>query len=131
MTGVIWMVQLCHYPLLKKIPAKVFEAYQTKNMQLTTWVVIPAMLLELISQSALVYLALTTELATKSLHLLSAGCLISVWASTFLLQVPLHQKLSQRKSLDDINALVQSNWIRTFFWTLKSALLIVLVLYLN
>jgi hypothetical protein len=48
-----------------------------------------------------------------------------LWASTFFLQVPLHDKLSAGFSAENHAALVGGNWVRTVLWSLRG----VLVLY--
>lgn len=43
-----------------------------------------------------------------------------VWLSTFLLQVPIHGKLSGVKDDVLIERLVKTNWIRTAAWSIKA-----------
>ena len=40
MTGLIWFVQIVHYPLLGAIGDSEFPAYERRYMSLTTWVVV-------------------------------------------------------------------------------------------
>ena len=51
------------------------------------------------------------------------ACLLgAVWASTFMVQVPLHNRLSNEYS-DRVHAsLVRSNWLRTAAWTGRATL---------
>ena len=46
MTGLIWFVQIVHYPLLGAVGGSEFSAYEQRHMSLTTWVVAPTMLVE-------------------------------------------------------------------------------------
>ena len=46
MTGLIWCVQLVHYPLFRAVGEPGYAAYQDAHMRLTTLVVGPLMLLE-------------------------------------------------------------------------------------
>jgi hypothetical protein len=51
-----------------------------------------------------------------------AGVLVLiVWLSTFVLQVPIHNRLKTGKEDREIRRLVTTNWIRTAAWSLKAA----------
>ena len=39
MVGLIWFVQVVHYPLMAKVGVQGYETYQQAHMRLTTWVV--------------------------------------------------------------------------------------------
>jgi len=54
-----------------------------------------------------------------------------VWASTFLLQVPLHERLALGFDAEMHRALVNTNWIRTIAWTLRAAICLWLVWKIN
>jgi hypothetical protein len=43
-----------------------------------------------------------------------------VWLSTFVLQVPIHNRLKAGKEDREIRHLVATNWIRTAAWSLKA-----------
>ena len=47
MTGIIWFVQIVHYPLFTQIPKEGFTRYEQSHTVRTGWVVAPLMLLEL------------------------------------------------------------------------------------
>ncbi len=51
----------------------------------------------------------------------------NIWASTFFVQVPLHEKLGGGFDADVQKRLVSTNWIRTIFWTLRGALVLWMV----
>lgn len=55
------------------------------------------------------------------LHLVGIGAL---WASTFLLQVPCHNRLGQAYHPATHQRLVRTNWIRTLIWTSRLLLLL-------
>ena len=46
MIGVIWFVQVVHYPLFAKTGSADFRSYEQLHTSLTTWVVAPPMLVE-------------------------------------------------------------------------------------
>jgi hypothetical protein len=119
MTGLIWFVQVVHYPLFGAVPPPDFSAYEARHQSLTTWVTAPPMLAEL-GLSAAYLLARPAS----TLVWLAAALTLLLWASTFFLQVPLHGRLSQGFELEAWRSLVASNWLRTSAWTLRSALLL-------
>ena len=46
-----------------------------------------------------------------------------IWLSTFLVQVPLHERLAVEGHTNDVVArLVRGNWIRTIAWTARAIL---------
>ena len=49
MTGLIWCVQLVHYPLFARVGEGTFSAYEQDHQRRITWIVMPVMLVELAS----------------------------------------------------------------------------------
>jgi len=134
MTGLIWFVQIVHYPLMAAVGAANWNEYELKHQKLTTLVVAPAMLLEALAAAALVVAAQMHPsegiLATPRgvwMAWAGAGLLVVVWLSTFALQVPEHERLS-RGPFDAAahRRLVGTNWIRTAAWTARGLLGVVL-----
>ena len=116
MTGVIWFVQVVHYPMFASVSADAFAAYAQRHSSLTTWVVGPAMLVELGAAIALVANASVPRwMSWTGLALLAA-----VWLSTFLLQVPRHEELARGFDPAAHASLVATNWIRTIGWSLRA-----------
>jgi hypothetical protein len=117
MTGLIWFVQVVHYPLLARVGAASFVEYERAHVRRTTWVVAPAMLVEAATAIVLPFVFATQPgrvLAWSGLALLAA-----VWMSTALLQVPCHRKLARGFDSDVARRLVATNWIRTVCWSLR------------
>jgi hypothetical protein len=53
---------------------------------------------------------------------LMMGILLVIWLSTAFWQGPLHGRLSREGVRPElVRALVKGNWLRTVFWTLRSA----------
>lgn len=119
MTGLIWFVQVVHYPLFGAVPPADFPAYEARHQALTTWVTAPPMLAELALSVAYLLARPANTLAW-----LAAGLTFLLWGSTFFLQVPLHGRLSQGFEVEAWRSLVASNWLRTFAWSLRSGLLL-------
>ena len=121
MVGLIWLIQIVHYPLFANIPAAAFPAYERQNIHRTAWVVIGPMLLELFS-ALLLWWSPPTGLSSTLLGT-TLGLLMLIWVSTFWLQAPQHQRLSERYDSYAQQLLVQTNWIRTLAWTVRGFLL--------
>jgi len=119
MTGLIWFVQVVHYPLLAKVGAD-STAYQAAHMTRTTWVVAAPMLAE---AGACVALALL-NVGPGWQRWPTTGLLAIVWAATFFLLVPAHEALARSFDPDVHARLVSANWIRTAAWTARAALCI-------
>jgi len=125
MWGVIWTVQLVHYPLFARVGAQNWEDYHTFHTRLMTLVVLPAMVTEL-GTSGLLALTRPSWLAPS---LLWAGFALAAltWAVTFFVSVPLHDTLSRGFDAAVITRLVSTNWFRTALWTGHAVVLLVQV----
>ncbi len=119
LTGLIWFVQVVHYPLFGAVAPADFRAYEARHQALTTWVTAPPMLVELGLSLVLVYLRPDLRLVWWA-----AALTILVWASTFFWQVPLHGRLALGFDSEAWRSLVASNWVRTIAWSLRSTILL-------
>ena len=54
MVGLIWFVQVVHYPLFAMVGGDVFAAYEFQHARLTTWVVAVPMMAEIVTGLLLV-----------------------------------------------------------------------------
>ncbi len=120
MCGVIWFVQVVHYPLFAAVGAPFFRNYEDQHARRTTWVVAPPMLLELASAIALV--AVRPSGMPVWMPIAGLGLLAIVWGSTAWAQVPQHRILGSGFEPRAHRALVRSNWIRTVGWSARGAL---------
>jgi hypothetical protein len=116
LVGLIWFVQVVHYPLMRHVGNINFQEYESLHMSRTTWVVAPLMLTELGTNLLLVWRpgGLDSGLLGVGLMLLAV-----IWLSTFFLQVPQHQRLSEGFDAMAHRRLVMTNWTRTFAWTAR------------
>ncbi len=119
MAGLIWFVQIVHYPLFQQVGREAFLDYEQRHQRLTTSVVAPAMLVELIASIAILLVAPAPPLVW-----LASALTILVWLSTMVIQVPLHGKLAKGFHSAPLKTLVASNWIRTIAWSTRSILLL-------
>ncbi len=118
MTGLIWFVQIVHYPLMGAVSADAFPAFENAHQRRTTWVVGPAMFLETGSSLLLFWLP-TKEFARMPLHWLGLVFLALIWLSTFAVQVPLHTRLGLGFDRAVWHRLVVTNWFRTIASTVR------------
>ncbi len=125
MTGLIWFVQIVHYPLFANVGEREFAGYEKKHARLTSLVVGPPMLIEAASAVSLVVLA-GGRLASWAVWV-GLALVALIWISTAAIQVPCHSRLEA--GFDGLihRRLVRSNWIRTLAWTLRSCLALFLV----
>lgn len=127
MLGVIWIVQLVHYPAFLYVDEGKFSGFSDFHQSRISLVVVPAMLVELF---AAVLLSLYETTGWFS-YLVYANLLLVlfVWGITFFISVPCHAKLSVRKDIKIIERLVRTNWLRTAGWTLHFVIAILLVFF--
>jgi hypothetical protein len=112
MTGIIWYVQVVHYPLFAAVGDEVWFSYHADHERRTGWVVAPLMIVELGTAAGIVVLGGHGILAVAGLVL--AG---STWILTFSLAVPLHRRLNAERELATLRRLVDVNWLRTAAWS--------------
>lgn len=117
MTGVIWFVQLVHYPMLHLSNGTESESGHRQYTHRMGFVVMPVMLTELVLQG--MWLAQEAVPAAW----LGAGLLFLIWASTFFIQVPCHHELQVHFDRSVQRKLVVTNWIRTLSWTARALLM--------
>ena len=120
MAGVIWFVQVVHYPLFVAFEPTTFGESMRRHQSLTSWIVMPAMLLELGTGLQMFFLAFVPGwIAAIDVVLLAL-----TWAVTFLVSVPLHASLAHGFDAARARKLVSSNWARTALWSSRAALLV-------
>lgn len=126
MVGLIWFVQIVHYPLMGEVPAEAFPAYAKAHQRRTTWVVGPVMLME--GGSALLLFWLPHgDFAGTLMRWIGLALLVLIWISTFAVQVPLHERLASRFDKAAWRRLVVTNWLRTIAWTFRGTIALLLL----
>ena len=122
MIGLIWFVQIVHYPLFGQVGKANFSAYEIAHANLTTFVVAPPMLLEAVT--ACLWLFYRPP-GIRFAEALIGVCLLAViWCSTWFLQVPQHNVLAAGFDASAQQFLVTSNWLRTIAWSARGGLLL-------
>lgn len=119
LVGLIWTVQMVQYPLFETVGREAFRAYHKRHTRQITWVVAPLMLMELGTG-----LAWAAEATRNPWVLASLAPLAFNWLSTWRVQIPLHESLSNGFDPEAHRKLVSSNWWRTLAWTLRGVFLL-------
>jgi len=118
MVGVIWVIQLLHYPSFHFINDQKYIEFQHFHMQRISIIVIPAMLTELASALLLAYFF------ESSLTIILLALLLGIWGITFIFFTNMHQKLTNGYDHSIVDRLVQINWSRTALWSLRLIILL-------
>ena len=117
LVGLIWTIQIVHYPLFAQVGREAFPEYHRRHTRCITWIVAPLMAVELISG-----IALALEDSSGILRW-SLGLLGFNWVSTACIQIPLHNRLEKGFEARAHAWLVRSNWGRTLAWSGRAFLL--------
>lgn len=143
LVGLIWFIQIVHYPIFKEVGKQNFHQFHIAHTTLTGKIVILPMLLELGLSFWLVWegyevdYALNTNEVGQSIvdrmnnfyvySIIALLLTVSLWILTAWIFVPLHGKLGNTAKgydVEIINKLVLRNWFRTTFWSLRLLFLI-------
>ncbi len=122
MVGLIWVIQLVHYPLFAHVGERAWGTYHAMHMRQISLIVMPVMVAEL---GLAGWLAWAPPVGVSRYVMWAAlVCVMSAWASTALWSVPAHGALSSAPDVSVIERLVLTNWPRTVAWTLHQGILI-------
>ncbi len=124
MCGLIWFVQIVHYPLFDRVEKCSFPSFESSHATRTGSVVAPVMIAEFLTAISL--LGFSASLKASPLFLFSVVLLALIWISTFIVQVPLHNKLQSGFTKPLHQRLVTTNWIRTLCWSGRGVCLLTL-----
>ena len=118
MVGVIWVIQLLHYPSFHFINDQKYIEFQHFHMQRISFIVIPVMLIELASALLLSYFF------RSSLTIILLALLLGIWGITFIFFTNMHQKLTNGYDRANVDSLVKINWSRTALWSIRLIILL-------
>ena len=94
MVGLIWLIQLVHYPLFSYVGSKEFRIFHENHKILIRPVVGIVMIVELVTSGIIIFQipnGIPNWTAIVGIILLGV-----IWFSTLLFQIPYHNKLSSR-----------------------------------
>jgi len=126
MFGLIWFVQVVHYPLFAAVGRDGFVSYEAAHRRRTAFVVGPLMAAEGLTAGLLVI----APPAGVGLALPAAGLVLLgvIHTSTVWLQVPRHAELNEGYDDATLRRLVLSNWVRTVGWSVRCAIAVAMLL---
>lgn len=129
MVGLIWFVQVVHYPQFAEVGKEYFANYHAGHVRRTTWVVAVPMIVEAITAAILAWRPPVENLT----FVCRAGLVLVIvlWISTALLQVPRHDALAKSCDTAIHHGLVITNWIRTVAWSLRGLFTLYIIYILS
>lgn len=125
MLGVIWFVQIVHYPLFAAVGGEGFADYEARHVRRTGWVVVPLMAVESLAALALPFLA--RDEVGLALPLIGLALLLAIHACTAFLAVPAHRRLGRGFDAATHRRLVATNRLRTAGWTARTGIAVAMV----
>ncbi len=125
MVGLIWLIQLVHYPLFGYVGSKEFRIFHENHKIFITPVVGIVMIVELVTSGIIIFQipdGIPNWTAIVGIILLGV-----IWFSTLLFQIPYHNKLSSRFDENVLMMLIKTNWIRTICWSLRGIIVLIML----
>ena len=122
MVGVIWVIQLVHYPSFKYVNESDYIIFQKYHMSNISYIVFPVMFTELITALIILFFG------EKSLFfVLSLIYLFLIWIITGVLFTKYHSILKEGKDLMIIEKMIKANWIRALLWTMRLIMILFVI----
>ena len=125
MFGVIWMVQVVHYPLMRFVSAEQFARFETAHRVRISWVVGPLMAVE--GVCVLAFLFAPPAGLVWWLPWAGAAAEAVAIGTTVFVSAPLHERLNAHFDQASLDRLVATNWVRTFAWTARAGVAIAML----
>lgn len=120
MVGVIWFVQVVHYPLLSVVPTESASSVAVEHQKRTGWVVMIPMTLE--GVTTLMLLAMIPVGVAWFVPWIAGIPLAVALGATVLLSVPRHARMANNPDPTVGQELVSTNWVRTIAWSVRGAI---------
>jgi hypothetical protein len=125
LAGLIWTIQVVHYPLFSDVGTSEFAKFHQNHSFRITLIVGPLMAIEGI---ATLWLLARRPIGVSPV--LTWGCAVVlgvVHLATISLSVPAHNRLSQGFTRTAYLRLVNTNWVRTIGWSTRAILAFVMI----
>lgn len=122
MVGVIWVIQLVHYPSFKYVNESDYIIFQKYHMSNISYIVFPVMFTELITAILILFFG-----EESLFFMLSLICLFLIWVITGVLFTKFHNILQKGKDLKMIEKMIKANWMRTLLWTLRLIMILFVI----
>ena len=119
MVGMIWTIQVIHYPLFAAVGPDRFSTYEAAHSARITWVIVLPWAVQGLTTLAL--LLSPPEGVPRALVYAAAALAAIPVLVTIAFSVPAHGALSDGFDAAAHARLVGTNWLRTVAWTLHGA----------
>lgn len=126
MVGVIWFVQVVHYPLLSVVPVESAVGVAVEHQKRTGWVVMAPMTIE--GVTTLMLLGMVPSGVAWFVPWLAGVPLAIALGATVLLSVPRHARMATSPDAQVGRELVSTNWVRTIAWTARGVIVAAMLL---
>lgn len=127
MVGVILLVQIVHYPLMRHVSPAGFSVFEKAHVAGMGLVVAPAMILELLT--AILFCINPPQAVPAWVPVVGLVLVGLLWLSTWALSVPCHRKLEKGWDETAHRRLVLTNWPRTALWLARGGLLLWVLIF--
>ena len=121
MVGLIWVIQTVHYPLWVHVSSDQSHTFHRRHSRRIGWLIALAGGIEFMT-AILLLVFIPTALTVTGIC-----CLLGIWSTTILVQIPMHRRLASEWGDQLIIRLVSGNWIRTAIWSARGALAIAMM----
>lgn len=126
MVGVIWFVQVVHYPLLSVVPVESASTVAVDHQRRTGWVVMAPMTVE--GFTTLGLLKWVPDGVAWWVPWLNGVFLAVALGCTVFLSVPRHARMAAQPDASVGRELVVTNWPRTVAWSARGIVLVLMLL---
>ena len=125
MVGLIWFIQLVHYPLFNFVGSEEFRVFHENHKILITPVVGIVMIVELVT-SVIIFFQSPSGIRnwSSTFGIILLGI---IWFSTVYFQIPFHNTLSSKLNENVLMMLINTNWIRTICWSLRGIIVLLIL----
>jgi len=120
MVGVIWVMQIVHYPIFRFVNKEEYHDFQNFHMQRITYIVVPSMIVELLSGIIVLYLNINISFQFQA----SMALLIIIWLLTGFVFSNIHNNLLNGFNHKTGHSLILWNWVRTTLWSIRLFLIV-------
>jgi len=125
MVGLIWLIQLVHYPLFNYVGSEEFRVFHENHKILIAPVVGIVMIVELVTSIIIIFQP-TYGIRNWS-SIVGIILLGIIWFSTVYFQIPFHNILSSKFNENALMMLIGTNWIRTICWSLRGIIVLIML----
>jgi hypothetical protein len=125
LAGLIWTIQVVHYPLFSEVGTAEFAKFHHDHSFRITLIVGPLMAVE--GLATLWLLVRRPEGVSWVFTWGAAVVLAIVHLATIGLSVPAHNRLAQGFTSSAYTRLVNTNWVRTIGWSTRAVLAFVMI----